>query len=217
MKAANRKPMPPGSRYGRLTVVGEAPTKNGKSMYRCRCDCGNELVAGGYDLRSGNTRSCGCLQRENTGNANRTHGQSHTGLYHVWTVMKQRCELQSCAAYPRYGGRGIKVCDAWRDSFNAFRDWMIRHGYRPGLTIERLDNDKGYCPENCTLIRKADQSKNRRMCYFVVVDGVKMCLSDAARHYGVVAPSCAHTRVRKLKWTPIAAVTTPPVGGRKAR
>lgn len=218
MVAHNRITMPTGSRYGRLTVVGD-PVKNGsgKLIYRCRCDCGNEIAVEGYSLRSGNTQSCGCLQRERTSRANKTHGLCRTRLYREYRGMMSRCYNPKNPAFPNYGGRKIAVCDNWRGHVAKFVEWAIGAGYQDDLTIERVDVNGNYCPDNCTWIPRGDQAKNRRMCITVEVDGKEMCLADAARHFSLVSPLLAQERVRELHWAPLKAVTTPPRGPKVVR
>lgn len=208
MNAKNRKPMPPGSRYGRLTIVKELPTMNGRSRSLCRCDCGAEIEVNNYDLRSGNTKSCGCLQRSRTSESNRTHGGSRTRLYHIWINMKERCYWASNTSYKNYGARGIQMCPEWRDDFGAFRNWALANGYGKSLTIERKNVGRGYSPDNCCWIPAADQSKNRRMNKYVTINGETMCLADAARLFGV-SPVLAQERVRVLGWDPVEAVMIP--------
>ena len=200
--------MPPGTRHGMLVVVRELPTVKGKSRCLCRCDCGTEVEVNNYDLRSGNTMSCGCLQRKRTSDSNRTHGGSRTRLYHIWTNMKERCYWSSWPTYENYGARGIRMCPEWKNDFAAFRSWALSHGYDKTLTIERKDVDLGYSPDNCCWIPRAQQAKNRTMNRYVTIDGETMCLAEAARLYGV-RPTVAQARVRTLRWDPIKAVSTP--------
>lgn len=146
-----------GERYGRLTVVAFDRLQNHKTYWKCICDCGLTVVATGNNLRSGNTKSCGCLHRESmrkTGKQNARHGESHnnrTRLYTIWCGMRQRCENPHREAYRLYGGKGVKVCDEWND-YNAFKTWAESNGYADNLSIDRIDPDKGYCPENCRWI-----------------------------------------------------------------
>lgn len=158
-----------GKMYGSLLVVEEvAPIpRNDKPgwnrrAYLCRCCCGKELVVTRDSLVSGNTKSCGCLKLQKGRPArHKTHGKTDTRLYRIWSHMKARCDQPSNNRYHRYGARGIKVCAEWHDSFETFEKWALSHGYSDDLTIERDDNDKGYCPENCKWIPLAEQAKNK--------------------------------------------------------
>ena len=151
-----------GQRFGRLTVVRREETKNKHTMWLCVCDCGNEIVADGYNIKYAHTTSCGCVQKERTSKANRTHGNRNTRLYRIWNCMKNRCYRKSYHAFDHYGGRGIKVCDEWKDDFQAFYKWAMSNGYEDNLSIDRVDNDKGYSPDNCRWATMADQNKNKR-------------------------------------------------------
>ena len=159
----------PGARFGRLEIVAEGepiprPDKPGwkRRTFRCRCDCGNQIVVTRDSLVSGNTKSCGCLNTEKGREPRRiTHGKTKTRLYRIWSHMKARCDQPNNNRYYRYGARGIKVCDEWHESFEAFYDWAIENGYRDDLTIERKKNNLGYSPENCCWIPLSEQAKNK--------------------------------------------------------
>lgn len=156
-----------GQRFGRLTVIRrEGSDKRGNAVWLCRCDCGNETVVDGWSLRCGNTKSCICLKYEVVKEQFTVHGQSLSRLHGVWKGMKERCSNPKHNRYHRYGGRGITVCDEWRNSFQAFYDWAIVNGYdenapRGQCTIDRIDNDKGYNPDNCRWVDAKTQRHNQ--------------------------------------------------------
>ena len=160
--------MPPlrdlrGQRFGRLTVVDQLPAINKRTMWLCKCDCGNEASVDAQNLHTGHTQSCGCLRRERLSKASTTHGKRNTRLYSIWNHMKTRCRTKSYHAFRHYGGRGIRVCDEWLNDFQAFYDWAMANGYRDDLSIDRIDSDGNYSPDNCRWSTMAEQNKNKRV------------------------------------------------------
>lgn len=181
-----------GRRFGRLVVVGIRRERRGKRdmiMAHCRCDCGNEKEVFWQALADGRTKSCGCLNREVSSVRGRiqmtTHGQSRTRLYRIWSCIKQRCYRPQHMHYANYGGRGIGVCDEWRRNFAAFREWATSHGYADNLSIDRIDNDRGYSPDNCRWADAIKQQNNRRTCHTLTVDGRTHTISEWARISGI--------------------------------
>ena len=171
-----------GAVFGRLIVIGEAPAKGTNSCSNCRCQCGSEVVVRNYCLRNGHTRSCGCLNRDETGNRFRKHGKAGSKLYDVWMAMRKRCENPDDPAYHRYGGRGIVVCDEWKTFEVFYADMGDRSS--PRHTLERKDNSKGYCKENCVWATYAEQANNRRNTRRLTIDGVTKTMADWCREYG---------------------------------
>lgn len=161
-----------GMRFGAFTVIkrSDSLAYSKEAAWLCMCDCGNMRVVKGSKLRSGRSKSCGCLQSKQLAERNRTtkkiHGKAHTRLYHVWQGMHSRCYQKSHNRYHRYGARGITICDEWLHDFQAFYDWAIANGYdenapKGQCTIDRIDNDKGYSPDNCRWVDMKTQATNK--------------------------------------------------------
>ena len=157
-----------GQTINRLLVIREyGRTKSGKVTWLCRClgkngdDCGNEVVVRSDHLLSGNTKSCGCLQRERS----TTHGCRHEPWYNTYEGMMKRCGHSKGASERMlrdYRDRGITVCELWQKSPQDFGEWLLSHGWRKGLQIDRIDNNKGYCPENCRVVSQRENLNNRQ-------------------------------------------------------
>ena len=189
-----------GQRFGRLVVNSRADNgKNKHSKWLCRCDCGCEAVVYASSLVSGHTESCGCLRAEIASVINITHGGRHTRLYNIWCAMKQRTSNPNNKKYKDYGGRGIKVCDEWKNDFAAFRDWAIANGYEKGKSIDRIDNDSGYKPDNCRWVTQRVQMNNTRRTRFLTVGGVTRTITDWSKELGI-STSKISGRINKLGW-----------------
>jgi len=152
-----------GKRFGRWMVIDYGRTEGKRAYWKCKCDCGTVKMVSATNLKSGATKSCGCLNAETIGERSRKHGLSGTRLYICWENMLKRCLNPRSTRYSHYGGRGIKVCDDWK-SFSCFKDWAFANGYTDVLTIERVDANRDYEPSNCKWIPLSEQSKNRRYC-----------------------------------------------------
>lgn len=152
-----------GQKFGRLTVVERVGSKNGHSAWLCKCDCGNEKVITANNLKD-NTISCGCYHKEIAKISNTIHGKTNTSLSYVWSAMKQRCFNSKNKAYKNYGGRGITVCDEWKNDFQTFYDYVsqLPHFGEEGYSLDRINNDGNYEPGNVKWSTKKEQNNNRR-------------------------------------------------------
>lgn len=192
-----------GNKYNMLTVLELRRNANGVNMWLCKCDCGNETFVRASNLKSGAVKSCGCLRKPKP-----KHGMSNSKLYRVWNGMKNRCYCKTVKSYKDYGARGIDVCDEWRNSPEAFISWALKNGYSDGMTIERIDNEKGYSPDNCKWISKGEQTKNRRNCRLYTYNGKTQVLSEWCKELNVDY-KMTHNRINKLHWTFEKAIETP--------
>ena len=174
-----------GKRFGRLVVVELDHIRHGGTWWRCICDCGKETVVYRGCLTSGDTISCGCYHNEIRSGIARTHGLSSDPLYIVWSGMNQRCTNPNAKNYERYGGRGIDVCDDWRNDYQAFHNWAISSGYEPGLTLDRQNNNRGYYPDNCRWATRIEQQNNTRRNHLVTYDDETLSLAQWSRRLGV--------------------------------
>lgn len=167
-------------KFGRLTPMKPSRTVSGKYAWICKCDCGKYITVRTADLRRGHTQSCGCYQAEQV----RTHGLSKTAPYHTWRKMVARCCDETDKDYSNYGARGITVCTDWLD-YSKFYEWALQNGYKRGLTIDRIDNDKGYCPSNCRFITMREQERNKTNNIHVTYDGEEMLLVEFAERHNI--------------------------------
>lgn len=171
--------------FGKLRVVRKVQNQNNKTMWECKCDCGNTTFVITANLTCNRVKSCGCLRKEKTILRSTTHNQRHTNLYEVWKTMKQRCNNPNNKTYKNYGGRGISICKEWNDKFDCFYMWSIDNGYKQGLTIDRIDNNGDYCPENCRWTDRITQANNSRWNKHIIVNGKDDTLANWLRFYNL--------------------------------
>lgn len=201
-----------GERFGRWTVIAYGHTSEKRVAYwLCRCDCGAVREVRTSSLTSGRSKSCGCLHREITSKIgktiNKTHGQFGTPLYFVWNSMKQRCGNPKSTSYPEYGDRGISVCEEWL-RFEPFYEWANENGYSHGLSIDRIDNDGNYCPENCRWVNNDIQCRNRRSNVRFEYKGYNLTLPEWSEKTGINRSTLA-SRLFTYGWSIEKALTTP--------
>lgn len=178
-----------GQKFGHLTVVKYAYTdERNTAMWLCQCDCGKTCIVRSWLLRNGKKISCGCIRRKNTDPTLQTPKPREVGkstaeqrLKFVWHKMLDRCYDIDDIWYGHYGERDIKICDIWKDSFEAFYTWALENGYEDGLTIDRIDNDGDYCPENCRWVDMTTQNNNRSWCLdLIMINDEQYTLKEAA-------------------------------------
>ena len=181
-----------GQKYNRLTVIERASDyifKNGtrNTRWKCKCDCGNEVIVSTSHLRSGHTKSCGCYAKEVSiqNGLKKKHGLKDSRVYRIWSCMKTRCYNKKDEHFKDYGERGIVVCDEWKDDFQAFYDWSMSHGYADNLTIDRIDVNGNYEPSNCRWVTQKEQSNNKRTTPFVTFNGVTKTLFEWSEITGI--------------------------------
>lgn len=171
-----------GEKFGRLSVIrSEGKNRHGSYMWLCECDCGNRKVLDGSELRRGNVKSCGCLSRELARERFTKHGYSRTKIYDEWKKIRQRCNS------PQYSKRGIKVCDRWSNDFRAFYNDVskLQHYEEPGYSLDRIDNDGSYEPDNVRWADAVTQANNRSNNVLITYDGETHTQAEWARKCGV--------------------------------
>lgn len=171
-----------GQRFGRLTALEESGKKGSLIVWKCRCDCGKEIAVIGSSLTTGHTKSCGCYKSTAISKAKTIHGETNTRLYHIWAGIKARCNNPHKACFSYYGGRGIKYCSEWEE-FEPFKRWAMQNGYSDKLTIDRINSNGDYSPENCRWVDRKIQSLNRRSAHLITYRGETKSLIEWSRLY----------------------------------
>jgi hypothetical protein len=206
-----------GQRFGKLTAIKEHHQGiQGRWHWLCKCDCGNKVIILGINLRNGNTKSCGCLKSEITAKRNKdnsTHNLSKHTLYIVHRNMMQRCYNNSNTRYLDYGGRGITVYQEWHD-LPSFYTWALTSGYEEHLTIDRIDNNGNYCPENCRWVTQQENQNNKRTNKYITYNGRVHTISEWSRILKIAY--CTLYYRLSSNWTIEEALTTP-VGEKRRR
>lgn len=198
-----------GNKYGKLTVIALDHVNN-KAYWLCKCECGNTKVVCGDKLRSGNTKSCGCIQKEcrKEGKNHKTHGMTKKRLYYEWSNMRSRCDNCKNIMFKNYGGRGIKYASEWKH-FELFMDWALKAGYTDNLTLERKDVNKDYGPKNCTWITREKQYLNRTDSHFITAFGKTQTIKEWADETGLKYDTI-HARIKYYGWDAEKALSLNP-------
>lgn len=196
-----------GKRFGRLTVLEHSHDAGYTKYFLCKCDCGKLTTVAKGSLTTGKQVSCGCLRNEHIASINRLP-DGYIRLGKIFRSMKRRCYDPKSNRYMRYGARGITICDEWLNNINAFRSWAIKNGYRDDLSIDRINNDAGYSPENCRWIKKSDQLSNYSGNVIIEFRGKSQTLAQWGRELNIPS-STLHNRIRVHGWSIERALTEP--------
>lgn len=207
-----------GQTFGMLTAIEHVDKRTGSGViWRCRCQCGSDTFAKCSDLRSGKTRSCGCLRRITSARTGVTHGDTRRGRwakeYRSWRFMLTRCEDPTHRAYPYYGGRGIRVCERWKD----YASFLADMGRKPEgrYSLDRIDNDGDYEPGNVRWATQAQQTRNYSRNVMLTYQGLTLCMTDWARRLGFKTPTGISHRLQ-VGWSIERTLTTPARGSHAA-
>jgi hypothetical protein len=196
-----------GQKFNRWTIISEPfLQKSHHPLISCKCDCGTVKNVYLTHLTRGLSKSCGCLKKELAGQQRIIHGMTKTREFKIWMKMRQRCLNSSDHAFKDYGGRGITVCDRW---INSFENFYADMGDSPeGMSIDRIDNNKGYSPDNCKWSTDKEQSRNRRNNHMITFNEKTQCLTDWSSELGIKHHTLC-VRLNKLNWSIEKALTTP--------
>lgn len=198
-----------GQRFGRLVVIGIGERKAGRIAWECKCDCGNTKNITGQSLKAGLARSCGCLRKEIARKKATKHLLCGTRLYYAYDNMKRRCYDKKSDHYKWYGAEGKGLCPEWsgKDGFQRFADWSLANGYTDELTIDRIDNTKGYSPDNCRWVTPKENCRNKRNNHFITYQGETKTIAEWAEVFGM--PDSTLRQRIKAGWSVDDAVTKP--------
>ena len=195
-------------KFNMLTVLEKSGHKNNRIIWKCQCDCGKIIYENAIYLKNGRRKSCGCLNRQRLIQIATKHNLSKTRVYKCWIAIKKRCFNSNCDIYPLYGGRGITMCDEWKNDFLSFYNWSMQNGYKDTLTIDRIDNNGNYEPSNCRWTNWITQNNNRRNNHLITYNDKTLSLSQWAKEYDINLSTFTN-RIRR-GWSIEKALTTPP-------
>lgn len=197
-----------GKKFGRLTVIRDyGRSENRSVIWLCKCECGNTHKVSTGKLKNGSVKSCGCLRRDMTVNKNHKHGQANTRLYSIWNGIKRRCQQPKCSSYNDYGGRGISLCKEWLD-FSNFYNWSMNNGYDDSLSIDRIDVDGDYTPNNCRWVDSKIQQRNKRNNHYLTYNNETHPITEWADILGI-NKGTLESRITRYGWSTEKALNTP--------
>lgn len=186
-------------RFGKLLAIKRiGNNKYKQSLWLCKCNCGREVIIRAYCLKNGSTKSCGCYRKEFKCYNAKYNAKKYNRLYNIWKGINRRCYNKKDSSYNLYGGRGIIVCDDWKNDFEKFKDWAFENGYAEHLTIDRINNDGNYEPNNCRWATKKEQNSNTRRNIYITFNGETKVASDWAKQTGIGLYTILY-RIRKNK------------------
>lgn len=211
-----------GQKFGKLTVIKlhhkkeflrkDRNRKEYKYYWICKCECGNEIIVDGNSLKLNRTKSCGCYKKEHIlkiiKEKNIKHNMTHTKLYRRWLGIKARCYIKNTENYKYYGGRGIIMCNEWKNDFRVFYNWAINNGYNENLTIDRIDVNGNYEPNNCRWVNRKIQMNNTTSNYNIEYNEQNKTLSEWSNFLNIPI-NTLHARIHRLNWSVEKAFTTP--------
>lgn len=198
-----------GQKFGKLTVIERVINKNKTgSFWKCQCECGNTTIVISTSLKKGLTTSCGCYRREVAKKTFSKHNKKYTRIYSIYKGMKDRCRYKTNDNYDRYGGKGVKVCPEWFDDFINFYNWAMANGYNDELTLDRIDSNGNYEPDNCRWVTYKQQANNTRRNNYITFNGETHTLTEWAEKLGIKR-STLSTRIHRANWDIEKALTTP--------
>ena len=199
-----------GQKFNRWTVIKRVGKNNrGKTTWLFKCDCGSQMISESWYVTSGHTKSCGCWKREEASKRMFTHGQTPVRLYRIWRGMKARCNNPHTKDFHYYGARGIKVCDEWMEHYESFRDWAFANGYSDMLTLDRVEANKGYSPDNCRWVDRQTQMRNTRNNLYLTFNGETKSLTEWSEITGMDRHTISR-RKNVLGWDDEKTLTTFP-------
>jgi hypothetical protein len=204
---------PIGQKYGKWKVIKRAGKQGKQPTWLCVCECGNEGIVPSYNLKAGRSTNCGCVRKETLRKMNTTHDHSGSRIHNIWMGMKFRCYNTSGMNYKDYGGRGIEMCEEWKEEFTSFYEWSIENGYNDDLTIDRKNNDLGYTPSNCHWTDRKKQANNQRKNHYIKYMGEVKTLAEWCEQLNLNYSTIKRRIYRG--WDVEKAFSTPIKGGKR--
>lgn len=186
-----------GKKFERWTVIAKSENMGKNTAWICKCECGTIRSVLTYNLQSGKSKSCGCLQKEAASRIKKTHGKTNTRLYRIYKGIKARCCNKNTPAYKHYGGREINICEEWQNDFMSFYNWAMQNGYNDNLTIDRIDVNGNYEPNNCRWVGIFEQANNKSTNFYIVINKEKHTIPEWCR-ITKTKPTVLYSKIARL-------------------